>query len=147
MHSNPHSTPRTAPHAERLTALAGTEGALVEQAKGVLMLQYGVSAYESLAALARWAREAEVTISDLARALVKGVCQGRDEPDDRFLVRWLEHRLRTDLVDSSRGSRSEERRTTGPTGRPQRRDAAAGRNDKRWRYASAVHAARAINTQ
>lgn len=81
----------------------GADGALVEQAKGVLMLRYGVGSYEALAALARWSRDAEVDLPEIARLLVHGVCQGRDGLDDhdRCLVRWIEQRLREDIPDQT----------------------------------------------
>lgn len=74
---------------------------IVEQARGVLMLRYGVGSYVALATLARWAREAEVDINEISRVLVHGVCQGRIGPhgQDRGLVRWLEHQLRTEISD------------------------------------------------
>ena len=95
---------------------------LVEQAKGVVMLRYGVSSYEALAALARWAREAHVSLAELAHALVKGVCQGRATPDSRGLVRWLEHRLRADLDEAATAPRHPCRPWPGgPVARPQPR--------------------------
>ena len=134
-----------------------TDPVLVEQAKGVVMLRYGVSSYEALAALARWAREAHVSLAELAHALVKGVCQGRATPDSRGLVRWLEHRLRADLDEAA---------TAPPTPVPPlaRRSGGApaaasvgvghagggvgggGRAARQWRYSSAVHAARALGS-
>lgn len=74
--------------------------AVVEQAKGAIMLRYGVTSYESLAAMARWAREAHVSIEDVAHAMVKGICQGRVTPETKGLVRWLEQRLRAGIAEA-----------------------------------------------
>lgn len=73
---------------------------MVEQAKGVLMFRYGVSSYEALAVLGRWAAESGYTLPAIARAITLGVCQGRWGTDrgDAGLVRWLENRLRTELA-------------------------------------------------
>jgi hypothetical protein len=74
--------------------------AVVEQAKGAIMLRYGVTSYESLAAMARWAREAHVSLEDVANAMVKGICQGRVTPETKGLVRWLEQRLRAGIAEA-----------------------------------------------
>ncbi len=73
--------------------------AIVEQAKGVLILRFGISSYEALAVLGRWAAEAGRPLDVLARALTLGVCQGRwgTTPEELGLVRWLEARLRAGL--------------------------------------------------
>lgn len=78
------------------------ELAVVEQAKGVLMLRYGIGSYEALAVLGRWAQESGFSIPDVARAITHGVCQGHSgsAPYETGLVRWLEQRLRDDLAAS-----------------------------------------------
>jgi hypothetical protein len=75
------------------------EEAVVEQAKGALMLRYGVGSFEALAALVRWSQDVDVPVVRIARILMRGVCQGRTPPDDqgRWLLRWLEQRLREDI--------------------------------------------------
>jgi hypothetical protein len=76
-------------------------GAIVtEQAKGVLMLRYGINSYEALAVLARWAHESASSIDELSRALTHGVCQGHGvaSREGTWLVRWLEQRLRGDVA-------------------------------------------------
>ena len=80
------------------------ELAVVEQAKGVLMLRYGVGSYESLAAMARWAHEAQATLHEVAHALVKGVCQGRVTAESQGMVRWLEQRLRGEIGEAPRAA-------------------------------------------
>lgn len=83
------------------------EATVVEQAKGVLMLRYGVGSFEALGALVRWAHDVDVTVFRIARTLTQGVCQGRTPADDqgRWLVRWLEQRLREDLPDQTERER------------------------------------------
>lgn len=111
--------------------------AVVEQAKGVLMLRYGVSSYEALAALAQWSRMAQVPLTELSRALVTGVCQGHLASGEGGLVRWLEHQLRRDLPQTT-GDRTEP-----PDGRGAPASPPLG-GRRRWRYASAVHAAQGL---
>jgi hypothetical protein len=74
------------------------ELAVVEQAKGVLMLRYGIGSYEALAVLERWSHETGASLSDLSRAVTHGICQGHtgSNPDTVFLIRWLERRFRED---------------------------------------------------
>lgn len=81
------------------------EVAVVEQAKGVLMLRYGLGSYEALAVLVSWSREADVGLGPLCRALVHGVCQGRRHAsrESSWLVRWLEQRMRDEVVAASPG--------------------------------------------
>lgn len=118
--------------------------AIVEQAKGAIMLRYGVGSYESLAAMARWAREAHVTLPEVAHALVKGICQGRVTPETEGMVRWLEQRLRVDIGDEPTTAAARRRSTAAeatPTRAPQSPVTTASRH---WRYTTAVHAARAL---
>ena len=118
--------------------------AVIEQAKGALMLRYGVGSYESLAALARWARDAQVTLVEVARALVAGICQGRVNPADRGLVRWLETRLRDGIPEPALAATPAPARPNVPAPRQETIAAPDISAAKRWRYASAVHAARAL---
>ena len=78
------------------------ELAVVEQAKGVLMLRYGIGSYEALAVLGRWSQESSVPLENISRAITHGVCQGHagTAPEQTGLVRWLEQRLRDDILDS-----------------------------------------------
>lgn len=139
-----------------------SDGAVVEQAKGVIMLRYGVSSGESLAAMSRWAQEADVTLPDVARALVMGICQGRVTPETRVTVRWLEQRLRADITDVSditavtqvtdeadvagktADAGSSVRRRRASTLAPRSSATAAITAARQWRYQSAVRAARAL---
>lgn len=128
---------------QRTTELEA-ERAVVEQAKGAIMLRYGVGSYESLAAMARWAREAHVTLPEVAHALVKGICQGRVTPETEGMVRWLEQRLRVDIGgESAVAVRRSPVATVTPARAPHSSVATGARQ---WRYTSAVHAARALGS-
>ena len=139
---------------------------VVEQAKGVLMLRYGIGSYESLAMLAQWSHDAHLSIHELSRALVKGICQGHAGPRDRGVVRWLEHRLREEVpgqdarvpapaaasVQVGKVRVPDEEvaiPTTVPQDPPEDATGSGTVPDvavlKKWRYASAVHAARALH--
>lgn len=138
---------------------------VVEQAKGVLMLRYGIGSYESLATLATWSHDAHLSLPELSRALVKGICQGHAGPRDRGVVRWLEHRLREEIPGQEKVV------TAPPAAAPLAKQVRVPDEEvaiateppqyltedvpapspvpdvavlKRWRYASAVHAARAL---
>ena len=82
------------------------DAAVVEQAKGVLMLRYGIGSYEALAVLDRWSRESGFSLREVSRGLTHGVCQGYNGHTayEQGLVRWLEQRLREDPTapDSSK---------------------------------------------
>jgi hypothetical protein len=123
--------------------------AVVEQAKGALMLRYGVSSYESLAAMARWAREAHVPLEEVAHALVKGICQGRVTPETQGMVRWLEQRLRADIGEPPKAvAEVVLRRSTVAGHTPMHAPRSAATTTApgpQWRYTSAVHAARALS--
>jgi hypothetical protein len=97
-----HNVDRRRPRRGHASGVS-VESVLTEQAKGVLMLRYGINSYEALAVLARWAHESASSIDDLARALTHGICQGRDlgSHQDAWLVRWLEQQLRCDVPDAS----------------------------------------------
>jgi hypothetical protein len=94
-----------APTVERIrpssayTSAVSMETLATEQAKGVLMLRYGINSYEALAVLARWAHESASSIGELSRAITHGVCQGRkfSSRQEALLVRWIEQRLRSDV--------------------------------------------------
>jgi hypothetical protein len=133
--------------------------AVVEQAKGVLMLRYGIGSHESEAVLERWAGEALVPIEEVAQALVAGICQGRVRPGTEGTVRWLEQRLRSGIA-TERDDRDDRetavretvpRRTTtaapaAPVAVP-RPAVMAALGQRQWRYTSALHAARVLRSQ
>ena len=82
-----------------LRHMSESDNAVVEQAKGALMLRYGTGSRESLAVLERWALEAQVPLRAVAEALVGGICLGRVTAENEGTVRWLEQRLRGDISD------------------------------------------------
>jgi len=140
--------------------LGPTQDIVIEQAKGVLMLRYGIGSYESLATLAQWSHDAHLSLPEISRALVKGICQGHAGPRDRGVVRWLEHRLREEVVGVAASSGTAAPKPAVPASavpgpdelevedRPEDRAASPVPDVavlKRWRYASAVHAARALH--
>ncbi|MCP3420568.1 ANTAR domain-containing protein [Nocardioides pinisoli] len=133
-----------------------SDSRVVEQAKGALMLRYGIGSCESRAVLDRWAREAEAPVTEVSAALVDGICLGRDDPDTEVMVRWLEQRMRSDLSDV-RAAAEAGGATAGPTaGGPAPGEGTAtgsvpapGRSAgaRQWRYSSAVHAARVLRSR
>jgi hypothetical protein len=127
------------------------DSAVVEQAKGALMLRYGIGSRESLAVLERWALEAAAPVRDVADALVNGICLGSVAPETDGMVRWLEQRLRGE-VGEVRAAAAEPAplpnagvvAPPSPAARPSTTPAAGHRQ---WRYTSAVHAARVLRSR
>ncbi len=77
-----------------------SEAALVEQAKGVLILRYGVTPGAAGRLLGIWAQTAGVTSTAVAHTLVHHICVDLPCPDPvcpdlGWLERWIEGRLRT----------------------------------------------------
>lgn len=70
--------------------------ALIEQAKGALMLHYGVDSHQALAVLAEWARTSHTPLPTIAHTLLRGICEGNRHTEirQRALLRWLEAQLR-----------------------------------------------------
>lgn len=88
--------PRSASrHAERLRAI-DVRRAVVEQAKGALMLHYGIDSHQAFAVLVRWSAATNTAVPVLADVLVSGVYQGSQKAEEQHqsLVRWLEEQLR-----------------------------------------------------
>jgi hypothetical protein len=80
----------------QLGPAASADPAMVERAKGALMLRLGVGSPEALGLLLAWSRTANTDVGHLSEVLVRGLCRGdrdvlRAEP---LLLRWLETRLR-----------------------------------------------------
>lgn len=72
--------------------------AVIEQAKGMVMLRYGCSADAAFSALASWSQAANVKLRIVAAALVSAISSGEPVAGvDEELVRWLEQRLREGL--------------------------------------------------
>lgn len=75
------------------------ERAVVEQAKGALMLRYAISSHEAFALLLTWSRDTDTTLHTIAHTLVNGVRQGVEaEHHEPALVRWLQEQLNEDTT-------------------------------------------------
>jgi len=72
--------------------------ALIEQAKGALMLHYGVDSHQAFAVLVGWARMSHTPVPTIAHTLLRGICEGSPQTEvrQRPLMRWLEAQLRDD---------------------------------------------------
>ena len=70
--------------------------ALMEQAKGALMLHFGVDSHQALAVLLGWARTSGTPVPTIAHTLLRGICEGNPQTEirHRALMRWLEAQLR-----------------------------------------------------
>lgn len=69
--------------------------ALIERAKGALMLHYGVDSHQAFAVLVGWARVSRTPVPTIAHTLLRGICEGnlQTEARQRPLMRWLEAQL------------------------------------------------------
>jgi hypothetical protein len=78
--------------------------AVIEQAKGALMLRYGIDSYQALAVMVRWSRVTDTPVHVIAQTLLHGVCEGNPATESRqpSLVRWLEDQLRHGDTDLGR---------------------------------------------
>ncbi|WP_310528065.1 ANTAR domain-containing protein [Nocardioides sp.] len=70
--------------------------ALIERAKGALMLHYGVDSHQALAVLIGWSRISRTPLTTIAHTLLRGICEGNPQTEiqQRALMRWLEAQLR-----------------------------------------------------
>ena len=70
--------------------------ALIEQAKGALMLHYGVDSHQAFAVLVGWSRMSHTPMTTIAHTLLRGICEGNPQIEirQRALLRWLESQLR-----------------------------------------------------
>ena len=75
--------------------------ALIEQAKGALMLRYGIDSHQAFAVLVRWAQATHTPVRTVAHTLLHGICEGNPQTEvrQRALTRWLEAQLRADVLD------------------------------------------------
>lgn len=68
--------------------------AVIEQAKGIVMLRYRCNADAAFAALVSWSQGSNVKLRLVADALVSAVSNGEPGPNtDPALVRWLGQRM------------------------------------------------------
>jgi hypothetical protein len=85
-------------------------GALVEQAKGMLVHRYGIAPQDAGRLLDLWAQEANVEARTVAATLIEDIAQSASHPArDPALVEWLTERLQgdcpeLDLVTGVRGA-------------------------------------------
>jgi hypothetical protein len=111
------------------------------------MLRYGIGSRESLAVLERWAEEAGVPLTEVAEALVHGICLGRADAELEVTVRWLEQRLRGDVSDVRAyavGAAPGAAVGAAPVAPAVVAPAVTPAVPRQWRYHSAVHAARVL---
>ena len=65
--------------------------AVIEQAKGALILRYGLDDVAAFAVLSRWSQNSNVKLHTIADTLISVVCRRTpDRPGDRELAAWLE---------------------------------------------------------
>jgi hypothetical protein len=78
--------------------------ALLEQAKGALMLHFGVDSHQAYALLVNWARMSGAPVPTVAHTLMRGICEGNPQTEIRQgpLMRWLEAQLRKSDPDDAR---------------------------------------------
>ena len=91
-----HDAEAAAHPSEPRLRLVDAHTATIEQAKGALMLRYGVDSHQAFAVLVRWARVTHTPVRTVAHTLLHGICEGNPETErrQRSLVRWLEDQLR-----------------------------------------------------
>lgn len=65
--------------------------ALIEQAKGALMLRFGIDSHQAFGVLVGWARMSRTPVPTIAHTLLRGICEGDPQTKvrQRALVRWL----------------------------------------------------------
>jgi len=69
--------------------------AVIEQAKGVLILRYGLDEDRAFAVLRRWSQDSNTKLHTIADVLVNTVCRDDPQPPtDPEVARWLEDRVR-----------------------------------------------------
>ena len=70
--------------------------ALIEQAKGALMLRFGIDSHQAFGVLIGWARMSRTPVPTIAHTLLRGICEGNPQTEvrHRALMRWLEAQLR-----------------------------------------------------
>jgi hypothetical protein len=91
-----HDAVADAHRSEPRLRLVDAHTATIEQAKGALMLRYGVDSHQAFAVLVRWARVTHTPVRTVAHTLLHGICEGNPQTEvrQRALVRWLEAQLR-----------------------------------------------------
>lgn len=87
--------PTSGLRAMRPDAAVDGDRAVLERAKGALMLRYGIGSHEALAVLAYWSQEADTELKIIAHTLVHDICQVGEaqEGHEPALAGWLERQL------------------------------------------------------
>ena len=76
--------------------------AVIEQAKGALMLRYGLDDDAAFAVLRRWSQDSNIKLHTVADTLVNTVCRDDPQPPhDSELAGWLEQQVRQIPHDAS----------------------------------------------
>ena len=93
----------------------GINPALIEQAKGALMLHFGIDSHQAFAVLLGWARTSHTPVVVIAHTLLRGICEGNPQTEvrQRALVRWLEAQLRDGAPDHAQARTAPSRWRTG----------------------------------
>jgi hypothetical protein len=70
--------------------------AVLEQAKGALMLRLGVDSHEAFSVLLGWARTTHTSVAAIAQMLLREICEGDPHLTSRQqdVLPWLEAQLR-----------------------------------------------------
>ncbi len=90
--------------------------ALIEQAKGALMLFFGIDSHQAFAVLVGWARMSRTPVPVIAHTLLRGICEGNPQTGvrHRALMRWLEAQLRDGDLGHAQHRRAPARSRPGP---------------------------------
>ena len=77
---------------------------VIEQAKGVLALRYGIDSHQAFAMMVRWSRTVHAPVHAIAHTLMRGICGDNPETTyrQRPLTLWLEEQLRDNDSYSAR---------------------------------------------
>jgi hypothetical protein len=76
--------------------------AVIEQAKGALILRYGLDDDAAFAVLRRWSQHSNVKLHTIAETLVTVVCrEGPRPPGDRAFADWLWERVHEPAPDTT----------------------------------------------
>jgi hypothetical protein len=75
--------------------------AVIDQAKGALMLRYGLDASAAFELLRRWSQTSNTKVRTIADTLVNVVCQdGAGAPRNPALAKWLNEQVRRPICDT-----------------------------------------------
>lgn len=89
-------------HQDNLQRAMATR-AVIEQAKGVLMQRYGVTADTAFAILVRWSRTANVKLHTVAEVLLAVAAEAETQTEKCQLARWLTEQLQSPIARELNG--------------------------------------------